>query len=151
MNNLNEFTEYVVKKGDTLFDIARKNNVTVDELKDVNMLTSNNIYPGQILLIPMDVSENDFYFEKYVTKENDTINQIAKKESVDESLLTTFNDISKFKLVENQSMKIPRSKVYVVVEGDTVEKVLRKSGKSCIELMKANESTWIKEGTIIKL
>ena len=40
-----------VKKGDTLYSIATKYNLTVNELKSLNNLTSNTIYPGQTLLV----------------------------------------------------------------------------------------------------
>ena len=40
---------YTVKKGDTLYDIARKNKTTVDKLKKANKLSSNMIKPGQKL------------------------------------------------------------------------------------------------------
>lgn len=43
---------YRVKKGDTLWAIARNNNVSVDALKKSNRLTSDTIYPGQELSIP---------------------------------------------------------------------------------------------------
>lgn len=43
---------YTVKKGDTLYDIARKNKMTVSKLKKANKLNSNKIKPGQKLKIP---------------------------------------------------------------------------------------------------
>ena len=46
-----EFTTYKVKKGDTLFGIARDNGCTVDELKQWNSLHSNSLSVGQKLKI----------------------------------------------------------------------------------------------------
>lgn len=42
---------YVVKKGDTLYSIARRFNLTVDTLKSYNGLSSNNIAIGQSLYL----------------------------------------------------------------------------------------------------
>ena len=44
-----EYIEYTVKKGDSLYNIAQNYNTTVATLTDINMLTSNNIFPGQVL------------------------------------------------------------------------------------------------------
>lgn len=63
---------YVVQKGDSLYSIARKLNTTIDELKRLNNLTSNNLSVGQVLRIPsklvIDDEENI-----YVVKSGDTI------------------------------------------------------------------------------
>lgn len=42
---------YIVQRKDTLFKIARENEMTVEELKKINNLTSNSIHPGQKLYI----------------------------------------------------------------------------------------------------
>ncbi len=42
---------YVVKKGDTLYSIARLHGITVSDIKNLNNLTSNTIHAGQELLI----------------------------------------------------------------------------------------------------
>ena len=42
---------YIVEKGDTLWSVSRKNNITVQELKELNNLTNNTISIGQILKI----------------------------------------------------------------------------------------------------
>ena len=46
------FKSYRVKKGDTLFKIARKNNISLHLLLEINNLSSHcKIYPGQVLLL----------------------------------------------------------------------------------------------------
>lgn len=42
---------YTVKKGDTLYRIARQHGMTVDDLKRLNNLDNNNIQPGQDLVV----------------------------------------------------------------------------------------------------
>lgn len=44
--------EYIVKSGDVLINIANKFDVTVDEIRDANNLTSDIIHIGDKLLIP---------------------------------------------------------------------------------------------------
>ena len=50
-----DYTEYTVKKGDTLWKIAQKQlgyGKRYTEIKDMNNLGSDEIYPGQILKLP---------------------------------------------------------------------------------------------------
>jgi rare lipoprotein A len=42
---------YTVKKGDTLYSIARAHGMTVDELRTMNRLSGNTIYSGQSLTV----------------------------------------------------------------------------------------------------
>lgn len=42
----------IIKKGDTLYSISKKYNISVEDLKEYNQLTSNKIIPGQKLIIP---------------------------------------------------------------------------------------------------
>ena len=42
---------YTVKKGDTLWSIAKDNNLSVNELKEINNLIDNSLTIGQQLLI----------------------------------------------------------------------------------------------------
>lgn len=43
--------EYTVQAGETLYSIARRYNIPLDELKSMNNLTSNDLKVGQIILI----------------------------------------------------------------------------------------------------
>jgi membrane-bound lytic murein transglycosylase D len=45
-------TTYRVRRGDTLYDIAREFGVSVNELRRINGLSTSRIYPGDVLRIP---------------------------------------------------------------------------------------------------
>jgi LysM repeat protein len=45
-------TQYTVVAGDTLFGIAKRYHVTVNDIMVSNGLTTHTIYPGQVLIIP---------------------------------------------------------------------------------------------------
>ena len=50
-DKISNIKQYVVKKGDTLFSISKKYNVSLSELKKINKIQSNEISIGQILKI----------------------------------------------------------------------------------------------------
>ena len=56
-NNDNNYSDnyfnYTVISGDTLYSLARKYNTTVSEIKKLNNLTSDILRIGQVLKIPM--------------------------------------------------------------------------------------------------
>ena len=81
---------YTVKSGDSLYSIARKYNVTVNELKSYNNITNNLLSIGQVLKIPL-TSETT-----YIVKSGDSLYSIARKFN------TTVNDLkSKNNLTSN--------------------------------------------------
>ncbi len=51
-------TQYKVGAGETLYSIAKRFGTTVDQVTKFNKLTSTNLQPGQILLIPNTPSVN---------------------------------------------------------------------------------------------
>ena len=68
------FNYYQTRSGDTLYEIARKNNVDLELLALVNgLLSYDYLYPGQIIMVP----KKDVKF--YMTKANDTLQDISYK------------------------------------------------------------------------
>jgi len=66
------FDKYVIKKGDTIYEIARMYNVNPTELSKLNGLEEDEyIYPGEELMVPKPGT----LF--YVTEANDTLNKVA--------------------------------------------------------------------------
>jgi len=75
---------HTVEKGDTLWGLSKKYNTNVQELKTTNKLTSNLIFPGQVLKV-------DNKEEKYVVKAGDSLKKIAKKYNTSINTLVKLN------------------------------------------------------------
>lgn len=145
-----EFEEYTVKKGDSIYTIAKKHGTTVSELSDINMLTSTVIYPGQVLLVPKITDEfEDYYFESYVIRENDSIEGIAERFNIDPVTIGMYNDFGKLKLVPNQTLKIPQRNIYIVKNDDNVDSILSNTNRTADQLLRSNSSQWLQAGTRI--
>ena len=68
---------YYVKKGDTLYGIAKNYGVSVDEIKKLNDLSSNNLTIGQELLIPGLSSGSVPSVNVYTVVKGDSLYKIA--------------------------------------------------------------------------
>ena len=66
---------YTVKSGDSLYKIAQNNNTTIDEIKRLNNLTSNNLVIGQTLKLPSPLTPEN----TYTVKSGDSLYKIAQK------------------------------------------------------------------------
>ncbi len=47
----NNFKTHIVKKGDTMYSIAKKYNISIDELKKINKKSNENLYLGEKLRV----------------------------------------------------------------------------------------------------
>lgn len=109
--------EYTVQKGDNLGSIARKNNVTVADLKSWNDLSDNNIKLGDKLIVAKKmVMDNDSAVaeksskkdknnknkrdEHYYVQKGDSLFSIAKKYPG-----VTVSDIKKWNGINSNSLK----------------------------------------------
>lgn len=64
---------YTVQNGDSLWSIAKKFNVSVEDLKLANNLTSNLLRVGQVLKIPVEEKPETGNYTVYMVKSGDTI------------------------------------------------------------------------------
>ena len=92
------FEYYTIKKGDSLYKIAKNYNINPSLLSSMNGFDMNDyIYPGQVLLIP---NQNYSY---YITKSGDTIDMV----------LSTLNEDSSKLLKENKNIFLQEGQMIV--------------------------------------
>jgi len=76
---------YVVKKGDSIWQIAGRYNTTVKEIQELNRLKGPNISVGQVLLIPPSQASSCpvVQTKNYIVKGGETPFMIAKKHEME--------------------------------------------------------------------
>ena len=136
--------KYVVKKGDSLYAIAREFGISVDELKRANNLSNNNLSIGMILTIPKnDNVSND---NIYIVKPGDSLYKIANMYGMSVSELKALNNLSSNLLSIGQQLKVGESAnipadTYIVKSGDSLYSIAKKFNISVDELKRANNKT----------
>lgn len=157
---------YKVKKGDTLYAIAKKFNISVNELKALNNLTSNELYIGQVL----DVTP--IQSNVYVVKRGDTLYSIARMNSVSVKDLKEVNNLTSDVLYIGQELLIPSeikeepddepeieepdindndnidtgNEIYVVKKGDSLWSISRKYNVTVQDIQALNN---LEDNTLI--
>lgn len=118
---------YIVKKGDSLWSIASKNNTTVDNIKKLNNLSSNNLSVGQVLKLSYDTENEDIKKSNiYTVKKGDSLWLIANKYGTTVDELKSANNLKSNTLSIGQTLIIPEKKEstskisYVVKKGDSL-------------------------------
>ena len=98
------YIEYTVRSGDSLWLIAQKYGTTVDAIKRLNGLTSDLLYVGQVLKIP--VSTEPSYFE-YTVRAGDTLWILAQRYGTTVDAIKRLNGLTSDYLYIGQVLKIP--------------------------------------------
>ncbi len=118
---------YIVKEGDSLWSIASKNNTTVDNIKKLNNLSSNNLSVGQVLKLSYDAKNEDIKESNiYTVKKGDSLWLIANKYGTTVDELKSANNLKSNTLSIGQTLIIPEKKEntnkisYVVKKGDSL-------------------------------
>jgi len=139
----NEFI-YKVQKGDTLYKIANDFGTSVDELKNINNLTSNTLMIGQELLIPgISAPEEEMdEYSIYTVKKGDSLWAIAKNYNISVDDLINLNNLTDLTLQIGDQLKVPQKdiseNIYTVKSGDTLWSIARENNVSVSELKEAN-------------
>ncbi len=134
---------YIVKKGDSLWSIARAYNTTVDELKKLNNLSTNLLSVGQILKIPVKSEVENYNI--YTVVKGDTLYKIANQFGVTVNDIITANNLKSNTLQIGQKLSIPILKQenieYYVQSGDSLWSIARKFNTTVDEIKKLNNLT----------
>lgn len=166
--NISDTTTYTVSKGDTLYSIAAKFNTTVQEIKDINNLTSNVLSIGQQLLIPTSTTpetpeppvEPEIPTEPeqptepeppttpdtqiYIVKKGDSLWLIAKNNNTTVDELIKLNNLSSINLQIGDQLLIPKQPepvTYIVKRGDTLWTIARSANTTVDEIKRLNNLT----------
>ncbi|UYY99872.1 LysM peptidoglycan-binding domain-containing protein [Peribacillus frigoritolerans] len=140
---------YQVKSGDTLDKISKANNTTVQHLKSQNHLTSNLIFPGQVLkfnTLNNHTDKSKDKTEKYVVKLGDSLSKIANKYNVSVSALLKLNPniSSSDRIYIGQTIRV--SGQTIRVSGQTIRVSGQTSGSSPSAKNSSNATYKVKSG-----
>ena len=140
---------YVVKKGDTLYSISKKLNISIDTLKALNKLNTNEIYVGQQLILCND--KNTEEYDVYTVKKGDSLWSISQKYDISVKELIELNNLNNLTLQINQKLEVPKTiivepeendtEIYIVEKNDTLWSISRKFNISVNELKELNNLT----------
>lgn len=164
---LPEFINYVVKRGDNLYSIAKKYDLDVDTILQDNALKNTNLSIGQNLKIRIKSTNvidecfgEDFIIPSnlitntYVVQKGDSLYSIAKKYNVSVSDLLNYNDLPNSILSIGQKLVIPsNNNPYTVKKGDTLYSIAKKFNTSINDIISKNslKSNVLSIGQIINV
>lgn len=101
---------YTVQSGDTLYSIAKKYQLSEEELKSINQLASSQVKVGQQLNVAngsISVHSNTETGSTHVVQAGDTLYSIAKKYGVSVEQLKSNNNLSGNEIAKGQQIAIP--------------------------------------------
>jgi len=130
-------TEYKVKKGDSLYTIAKKYHVSVNDLKDANKAFAKGIKPGDRVRVPSQEKETS---GKAKSAEHEKDSASHKK---------TTKDNSSAGSLKETATAAPKDLYHTVKKGDTLVSVSHKYSVSVSELQELNglnKSAKLKKG-----
>ncbi|MGE6378477.1 LysM peptidoglycan-binding domain-containing protein [Peribacillus muralis] len=128
---------YTVKSGDTLGQIAKAKNMTLQQLKSVNRLTESLIFPGQVLKVTITTTNNgsnvnkETAEKKHVVKLGDSLSFIAKKYNLSLNALLKLNPA----ITNSNRIKIGQS---IIVSGKSLSSAANKPSISTTKSAKVN-------------
>ena len=160
--NVDNYVIYTVKVGDTLYNIAKKYRVSVDNIIKENSLNSNLLSIGQKLRIPNVTSPDlDNQYSTYIVQSGDTLYKIAERYGMTVRQLMEINNLESTFLQIGQVLKVtsgggssssiplgsscygegykePVFITYTVRRGDNLYNIARKYGVSVDSLIELN-------------
>ena len=150
-----DYILYTVKKGDSLWNIAREYETTVDAIIQLNNLGTTALSVGQTLKIPNKTQSS----LTYTVQKGDSLWKIANNFGVSVDSIIQANNLSGTNLSIGQQLIIPgttttpttpttptppeenTTQLYVVQSGDSLWSIARKFNTTVSEIRNANNLT----------
>lgn len=133
--------EIVVRPGDTLWDLARRHDTTVEELRQSNGLAGSALQPGMVLNLP---SGSDLVPVSYTVKAGDTLYEIALAFGLTTDQLIAYNDLEGTVIRPGQSLSLTHPDVELaplavtIRPGDTLWRIAQDNDVTVASLAAAN-------------
>jgi LysM repeat protein len=102
-----EPTIHVVQRGDTLYSIARRYGTTVDAIMRANRLSSDRIYVGQRLTIPVNAPPPSKPPVTHVVAQGETLYSIARRYGTTVAAIQAINGLRSTTIYVGQRLLIP--------------------------------------------
>lgn len=138
---------YQVVSGDTLTKIAKQYNITVQELKTANNLTSDVIKVGQVLVIPVTSEPIQMIPSKPGNPSDPEKNQTPPKTQ------TPVKPVPPKTITKTITKTVKKTVKYKVVRGDSLSKIANKYKITVSAIMKDNKlkSSKLRIGQILTI
>ena len=141
---------YKIKFGDNLNTITKMYNTNIEELTKLNgIIDLNNLKEDMQIIVPSN-TKNPYKY--YTVKKNDTITSIAKENNIDKNLLININGLEENDYIyPNQTLILPKEgiKLYLTKSDDTIKSISKKLNIPDHQLLKDNDSIYLRENQII--
>ena len=99
-------TTYHVQSGDTLYKVATRFDTTVEKIKTLNQLKTDNLYVGQVLTVPAST---------YIVSSGDTLFSIAKKTNTTLDKIKLLNNLKSDAIYVGQKLYIPSAQPVSII------------------------------------
>ena len=153
---------YTVQSGDTLWGIANTHDTTVNNLKQINDLTSDTIYVGQVLKLKQQSNSTSNQTpqsttDTYTVQSGDTLWEIANTHDTTVNNLKQINDLTSDTIYVGQVLKLKQrsttqqessqpsqsnsSDFYTVKAGDSLWKIAMGNDLTVSHLKQMNNLT----------
>lgn len=154
---------YTVQSGDTLYGISRQHNTSAQRIRELNNLTSDNLVPGQVLIVSDNDATNPSECVIYTVEAGDSLYEIAKKYDTTADLIKEYNGLESNDLSIGQELRIPcyiedndnsdlpKYVNYTVEAGDNLYDIAEKFGTTVDKIKKDNDlkSNTLTVGTVL--
>lgn len=94
---------YTVRPGDTLFSIAQRFRISLQQLQYTNQLTGDYLFPGQQIFIPVEKQQ----VTVYIVQAGDTLYSLAVRFGTTVGMIKAANALTSTQLSIGQSLYIP--------------------------------------------